>query len=361
MKLKFKHICIIFLVALLGGFVGTLGAMEINKSTSSPLANGDNSQVVYTNKESSDIKSAIDTAYDSVVRVECDIVEEGFFTQSSGTAFGSGVIISEDGYIITNHHVIDGARNVKIYLTNDEEYEAKIVGSDEKSDIAVLKIEASGLPYAAFADSDTIEVGDDAIAIGNPLGSGISVTTGIISAVHREIVIDNEAMNLLQTNAQINSGNSGGGLFNISGQLIGIVNAKTSSSSSGVSVEGLGYAIPSNTALRIANAIIEDGYVKDRPTLGVTVTQVTEGMQGFEPGLYVTEIQEDSPASKAGLQTYDRIIRFNGVDIESYTTLSAELNDLSVGDTVDITVIRNNEEVTLKITLGEAPQSATQQ
>ena len=356
------------LVSLAGGFAG--GYIATKNTTQTVIYKNESTNTNASFDDPASLQNIIASVKDSVVEINTEVITEssnyfsffGFPSQQIiEEGAGSGIIISEDGYIITNHHVIDGARNVKIYLTNDEEYEAKIVGSDEKSDIAVLKIEASGLPYAAFADSDAIEVGDDAIAIGNPLGSGISVTTGIISAVHREIVIDNEAMNLLQTNAQINSGNSGGGLFNISGQLIGIVNAKTSSSSSGISVEGLGYAIPSNTALRIANAIIEDGYVKDRPTLGVTVTQVTEGMQGFEPGLYVTEIQEDSPASKAGLQTYDRIIRFNGVDIESYTTLSAELNNLSVGDTVDITVIRNNEEVTLKITLGEASQSATQQ
>lgn len=353
MKTTIKNLCIIFLVALLGGFVGTLGASELNK------ANGNynstyNTQTVYTNKESSDVKSAIQKAYDTVVRIECSISEQDFFNQVTGTSSGSGVIISADGYIITNHHVIGGATDIKVYLTDNTEYEATIIGSDEKSDIAVLKIDAKNLDYAEFADSDAVEVGDDAIAIGNPLGSGISVTTGIISATHKQIVINNESMNLLQTNAQINSGNSGGGLFNISGQLIGIVNAKTSSSNNGVTVEGLGYAIPSNTAKNIADALINDGYVKDRPTLGVTVTEVGNNMQGFDAGLYITDITEDSAAQKAGLQAYDRIIEFNGVEISGYTDLSAELSKLSVGDVIEMVVIRNNQEVKINITLGEA-------
>ncbi len=352
MKLKIKNFCIIFLVALLGAFAGTLGANELINENTSPLS-ANNSQVVYTNKESSDVKSAIEAAYDTVVRVEAGVVEESIFGQSTGTSSGSGVIISDDGYIVTNHHVIEGAQTIKVCTNDDIEYDAELVGSDEKSDIAVLKIDASDLPYATFADSDSIEIGDDAIAIGNPLGSGISVTTGIISALHREITIDNEVMVLLQTNAEINSGNSGGGLFNISGQLIGIVNAKTTNAANGMTVEGLGYAIPSNTVLRVADELIENGYVKDRPTLGVTVTQVGNSMQGFEPGLYITDIQEGSAAEKAGLQTYDRIIEFNGETIESYTDLSSVLNELSVGDKVSMKVIRNDQEIEVQLTLQE--------
>ena len=352
MKLKIKNFCIIFLVALLGAFADTLGANELISENTSPLS-ANNSQVVYTNKESSDVKSAIEAAYDTVVRVEAGVVEESIFGQSTGTSSGSGVIISDDGYIVTNHHVIEGAQTIKVCTNDDIEYDAELVGSDEKSDIAVLKIDASDLPYATFADSDSIEIGDDAIAIGNPLGSGISVTTGIISALHREITIDNEVMVLLQTNAEINSGNSGGGLFNISGQLIGIVNAKTTNAANGMTVEGLGYAIPSNTVLRVADELIENGYVKDRPTLGVTVTQVGNSMQGFEPGLYITDIQEGSAAEKAGLQTYDRIIEFNGETIESYTDLSSVLNELSVGDKVSMKVIRNDQEIEVQLTLQE--------
>lgn len=353
MKTKIKNLCIIFLVALLGGFGGTLAAGELLKEESTSLSSGTNSQVVYTNKESSDVKSAIQTAYDTVVRVEAGVVEETFFGQSTGTSSGSGVIISDDGYIVTNNHVVEDASEVKVCTNDDVEYDAEIIGTDEKSDIAVLKIDANDLPYATFADSDSVEIGDDAIAIGNPLGSGISVTSGIVSALHKEITIDNEVMVLLQTNAEINSGNSGGGLFNISGQLIGIVNAKTTNAANGTTVEGLGYAIPSNTVLRVADELIENGYVKNRPTLGVTVTQVGNSMQGFEPGLYITDISEGSAAQKAGLQTYDRIIEFNGEPIESYTDLSVILNELSVGDEVKMKVIRNDKEVEVTITLQE--------
>ena len=327
-------------------------------------------------------------ARNSVVLVAATVADD---QGNTSMGWGTGWAIGKPGkpveYIVTNGHVVEQAYTYPQLYTNvqgqlqvvfnaaENDFvipEVVYYSAPQEKDIAILRLPTpteKRIPLQ-LRPSETVDIGEAAWALGYPGISSmyqqystfspddITLTQGIISKRNKPTGSTYEAF---QMDVYINSGNSGGGLFNISGQLIGIVNAKTSSSASGVSVEGLGYAIPSNTALRIANAIIEDGYVKDRPTLGVTVTQVTEGMQGFEPGLYVTEIQEDSPASKAGLQTYDRIIRFNGVDIESYTTLSAELNDLSVGDTVDITVIRNNEEVTLKITLGQASQSATQQ
>ena len=353
MKTNYKNLLIIFLVALLGGFLGFAASQELYGDKAAVKT--ENSQTITTTvtKESSDVISAIEKAYPTVVRIETQIQVENFFGPSTSMALGSGVIISDNGYIITNNHVIDGATAVKVYTTNDDEYDATLVGTDPKSDIAVIKIDAKDLAFATFADSDEVKIGYDAIAIGNPLGTGISVTNGIISALHKEITIEHETMNLFQTNAEINSGNSGGGLFNINGELIGIVNAKTISSTSGANVEGLGYAIPSNYAKKIANSLIKDGYVKDRPTLGVTITEVKQDTNGFKKGLYITEIIEGSAAEKANLQTYDRIVRFNGHDISSYTELSYELKQLNVGDTVEIVVIRNNEELKLNITLGE--------
>ena len=355
MKLDFKNILIIFLVALLGGFVGTMGANELY-GKDEPVETQNNQTTTSIYKESSDLKTAIETAYDSVVRITSTTTSYDFFNrEAQSQSAGSGVIISEDGYIVTNHHVVNGANEVTVYLIDNTSYPADVIGSDQKTDVALLKIDAKGLEYATFANSDNVEIGDDAIAIGNPLGTGISVTNGIISAIQKEITINRETMSLLQTNAEINNGNSGGGLFNIKGELIGIVNAKTSNASyfGSATVEGLGYAIPSNTVKAVTESLKEFGFVKDRPTLGVTISELTTSSNGFAAGIYITEIQKDSAAEKAGLHTYDRIIELNGVDINSYTELSYQLSHYSVGDTITITVIRNNQELTLELTLQE--------
>ena len=352
MKINYKNLLIIFLVALLGGFLGNAASQELY-GTNNPSPNNNVQNVTNVTKENSDLIGAIEKAYPTVVRIETEIEVSSFYGPSTSMSQGSGVIISEDGYIITNNHVIEGATNVNVFTVDNTKYSATLVGTDAKSDIAVIKIEANDLPFATFADSDEVKIGYDAIAIGNPLGTGISVTNGIISALHKEITIEHETMNLFQTNAEINSGNSGGGLFNINGELIGIVNAKTTGSMTSANVEGLGYAIPSNFAKSIAESLLKDGYVKDRPTLGVSITELKSDANGFKKGLYITEIFEGSAAEKAGLQTYDRIIEFNGKEISSYTELSYELKQLSVGDTVSITVIRNNQELNLNITLGE--------
>ncbi|MDD6004512.1 MAG: trypsin-like peptidase domain-containing protein [Firmicutes bacterium] len=352
MKIDFKSILIIFLVALLGGYLGNMGAAELNQNKENPVISNNNTS--YTTKESSNVKDAISIAYDTVVEIETTIKSTDYFgRESESTALGSGVIISADGYIVTNNHVISGASDIKVKL-NGKEYESKLIGTDSKTDIALIKIDETDLTYAIIANSDAVEVGDSAIAIGNPLGYGITVTSGIISALHKEITINNETMDLFQTDAAINSGNSGGGLFNINGELIGIVNAKTSSSIlNSTTIEGLGYAIPSNTVNSIVESLLKDGYVKDRPTIGITVTELTQDMNGFEKGLYITEVLENSAASKAGLIQYDRIIGFNDQDITSYNDLSNALKKCEVGDTVTLKIIRNNKEMSVNITLQE--------
>ena len=338
MKIDFKSILIIFLVALLGGYLGNMGAAELNQNKENPVISNNNTS--YTTKESSNVKDAISIAYDTVVEIETTIKSTDYFgRESESTALGSGVIISADGYIVTNNHVISGASDIKVKL-NGKEYESKLIGTDSKTDIALIKIDETDLTYAIIANSDAVEVGDSAIAIGNPLGYGITVTSGIISALHKEITINNKTMNLFQTDAAINSGNSGGGLFNINGELIGIVNAKTSSSIlNSTTIEGLGYAIPSNTVNSIVESLLKDGYVKDRPTIGITVTELTQDMNGLEKGLYITEVLENSAASKAGLIQYDRIIGFNDQDITSYNDLSNALKKCEVGDTVALKII----------------------
>ena len=342
MKTSLKNLLIVFLVALLGGFLGVYGGNAIyNLDNPTVETNSDTIKATYSNTQYSSLKEGISKAYDTVVEVTSDATSSFFGQQYESVSMGSGVIVSADGYIITNEHVIDGATTITVEDVNGNTYDATLIGSDSKTDIAVLKIDAENLTYAEIADSDNLEIGDDAIVIGNPLGTGISVTNGIISALNKEVTIENETMYLIQTNAAVNQGNSGGGLFDINGNLIGIVNAKSSNTSSSVSVEGLGYAIPSNTVINIANDIIDNGYVRNRATLGVTIT----------------EISQDTAADDAGLQTYDRIVALDGKEVNSYSELSAILNSMSIGDNTTITVIRNNEELTINITLKENTQN----
>ena len=210
----------------------------------------------------------------------------------SSKSMGSGVIISKDGYIITNHHVVAGANSITITTHDGTSYEAKLIGSDAKSDIAVLKVKANNLTPATLGDSSKISIGDTAMAIGNPLGTlGGTVTDGIISATSRSLIINNEAMDLIQTNATINSGNSGGGLFDGNGNLIGIVNAKDSgTTSSGATIEGLGFAIPINKAMEVAKDIIKNGKVTSRATIGVTLQTIPEDIANIEKGVYLSLI-----------------------------------------------------------------------
>ena len=263
---------------------------------------------------------------------------------------GSGVILTEDGYIVTNHHVIDGASTIKVRLSNGQTYTATLTGTDEKTDLAVVKINASDLTAAKLADSSSVRVGDFVIAIGNPLGElGGTVTEGIISAKDREITIDGEAMTLLQTSAAVNPGNSGGGLFNLNGELVGVVNAK----SSGEDIEGLAFAIPANTVKEITQELIQYGYVTGRPQLGISVAQITKPGMGWQtyystPGLYITQSSANN-----GLKAGDRIIQIDGTAINNAADVSTVLNRHSVGDVVKVVVSRDGKEVTISVKLTE--------
>jgi len=292
----------------------------------------------------------------SVVEIVTEVTQQsyGFFGGTyTAQAAGSGVIISTDGYIVTNNHVVEDANSITVTLYDGKEYEAELVGTDSKTDIAVIKIQAAGLTSATIGDSSKIATGDTAVVIGNPLGTlGGSVTSGIISATSREIVIGNESMELIQTNATINSGNSGGGLFDGSGNLIGIVNAKDSGqTSSGAIIEGIGFAIPINTAMDVASELMQYGQVTDRPTIGVYLQELTSDTQNYKAGLYITDIITGSGAEAAGLQPYDRIISIDGNEVSSYTELSRYLRNKSVGDTITLTVVRNDQEMAFNVTL----------
>lgn len=358
---KILSYLLIFLLAISGGYLGSY----INLSTNNPSPTVTPNTVIQnsskTTKEESNVKKAISVAYDSVVEITSKIKTSDFFyRESTSVSMGSGVLISEDGYIITNNHVIEGATEVSVKDSSGNIYEAKLIGTDAKTDIAVIKIEAQGLKYAEVADSDLVELGDDAIVIGNPLGSGIAVSNGIISATNKEITVNNEKMTVFQTNAAVNEGNSGGGLFNIKGELIGIVNAKSSSSSfSSTTIEGLGYAIPSNIVSKIANDLMMNGYVKNRATLGVKLYDFTTyNPYNLEPGLYITEVTKNSAADEAGLEKNDRIIEFDGQEITSYSDISSIMLKHNVGDEVKIKVVRNvnnkGRELEFKVTLQSA-------
>ena len=286
------------------------------------------------------------------------------------TAAGSGIIISEDGYVLTNNHVISGADKITVYVNSgdgseEQSYEATLVGSSESNDIAVLKIDATGLNAAAFGDSDQIEVGELAVAIGNPMGQVHgSVTAGIISAVEQELTIDDVTINAIQTDAAINPGNSGGALFDSYGNVIGIVYAKSSS----VSIEGIGYAIPVNNIKDLVAQMINDpDSVKDQTKgsqimLGITIRDITEDMSkqySMPVGVYITEVSSMSAAERAGLQKGDIITEFAGETVTSADDLNAIKAKQTSGDTVSVKIDRNGKEMTLDLVIPQPTEVDT--
>ena len=277
-------------------------------------------------------------------------------------ASGSGVIISEDGYIITNAHVISGASQIKVRTSDKTEYEAELIGSDTKSDIAVLKIEATGLTPAVIGDSDKLVVGEFTLAVGNPMGTlGGTVTNGIISALNRDITVQGQTMNLLQTNAAVSPGNSGGGLFNEKGELIGIVNAKSAEEGA----EGLGFAIPVNTAMQVAQSLIDNGYVTGRPALGIQVLAVSDWQMMMQygvsqPGVYIVDVTEGSCADKAGLQAGDLFVSIDGNAVADTVDVTSALDSHAVGDTIEVQVARQGKVVQVSVVLEEQSAQAAQ-
>lgn len=357
MKLGFKRIILIIVISLISGAIGAYGYNTIygnlNKHEIVETENITTSAVDYKNVNAGSFIKAIDKAINTVVEItSTSSSTQSFYGVSESTSKGSGVIISSDGYIVTNAHVVEGATSVSVKLYNDKEYDAQIIGSDTRSDVALLKINETGLEYSYLADSDELELGQDVIVIGNPLGLGISCSNGIISATDVEVIINNYPMSLLQTNAAVNEGNSGGGLFNLNGDLVGIVNAKKSSVYTQATVEGMGYAIPSNTVSKIVTDLAEYGYVKNRATIGIKVYNSPVEI-GDTVGLYVTEVLEESGASKAGIKVGDVITEVDGTSITSYADLSKLLNKHEVGDEVVIKAYRENTQKEFKVTLQE--------
>lgn len=302
------------------------------------------------------------------VGIQSEITTQNFFGQQSANAItGSGFIVGSDGYIVTNYHVIETALyynvDITVMLYNGDTYKADVVGYDKDNDVALLKIDATGLPAVTLGDSDSIQVGETLYTIGNPLGElSYTMTTGCVSALNREITTDSSSnsITMFQFDAAVNSGNSGGPVFNGKGEVIGIVTAKTASTG----VEGLGFAIPINDAMSIVNDLIEKGYVTGKPSLGITVQTVPDSIieyYNLVKGAYVFAITENGAAARAGIRQGDIITKLNDTDILSNEDLSAAKDGFTAGDTVKLTVYRSGEYLEFDVTFDEDNNSQNQQ
>ncbi len=351
-----------------GGFGGAVAAsrlglagnqvvvQEIQRNTSTDASATDS-----TDGTSMTLQQIAAVASPSVVAITTEQMSSsqtwfgGYYVQSGA---GSGIIISQDGYILTCAHVVSGATSVKVQLNgSDDSYDATVVGADSTSDIAVLKIEATGLTPAVIGDSDKLAVGETTVAVGNPLGTlSNTVTQGIVSALNRQVTVEDNDMTLIQTDTSISPGNSGGGLFNANGELIGVVNAKSSYSEA----EGIGFAIPINTAMDIAQQLIENGSVA-RPVLGVSILDIQDSNTAQQYGVsalgvYVADVTKGGGAEAAGVQRGDRIIAIDDTAVSSTSNVKSYLADKQVGDTVTLQVERDGKVLTLNVTLGNSAQ-----
>ena len=343
------------------GFGGGYFANKVNTSTSGSLnitktSNSGTTTTASSTSTANSTSEIVKKTADSVVEISTESVVTGSFAQQYvQQGAGSGVIISQDGYILTNNHVINGANSVKVRLRDGTEYDATIIGSDSDNDIALLKVSATGLSPATFGDSNSLAVGDYVVAIGNPLGElGGTVTDGIISALARKVTIEDTQMTLLQTNAQVNPGNSGGGLFNANGELVGIVNAKQSATE----VEGIAFAIPINNVLDILSDLKEYGYVTGKVDLGIDFTDITSDETAFyygvnQTGCYVLSVDSGSNAEKAGVTRGDLVTKVNDTDVSSSSDITTALEKAEVSDTVTFTVSRRGTSKTISFVLEE--------
>ena len=300
----------------------------------------------------------------AVVLIYSEIVSDTYGQATTGTSAGSGFIITENGYVVTNYHVVEGATSIEVTTYDGDVYPATLVGYDDTNDVAVLKVDGSGLPYVTIGSSDDLAVGDQVVAIGNPLGELTStMTVGYVSAKDRDVTTDGTTINMIQTDAAINSGNSGGPLFNMKGEVIGITTAKYSgSTSSGATIEGIGFAIPMDDVIGIINDLMEYGYVTGA-YLGVMVRTVdsdTANMYGLPMGSYVDSVTEGGAAEKAGVKAKDIIVALGDYEVTSNTDLTRALRKFKAGDTSTITVYRGGQEIELTITFDEKPHDTTE-
>ena len=366
-----KIVALCLVCALLGGL-----AQPIYSSLS-----GGNETTIYTgDRTPTQVDTAsVDTSKDlttaeiyakyvnSCVGITVDIVSTNVFGQTvTGAAAGSGFVITEDGYILTNYHVIDGANSIKVTFDDGKEYTATYVGGEEKNDIAVIKVDATGLTPVVIGKSSDMLVGEQVTTIGNPLGElTFSESTGIISALDRSITMsDGRQMNMIQTDCAINSGNSGGPLFNSHGEVIGIVSAKYSSgsNSSSASVEGLGFAIPMDDVASMVSDLVKNGYVTGKPIMGISVADVDESVTsyGVPQGAIIRVVTPDLCGAKAGLQAGDIVTKIDNTDVTSASDLTSAIGNYKPGDKVTLTIFRSGETKTVEVTLEESTPEKTE-
>lgn len=372
-RLGLKIASLALVCALLGGLVGGGTAYLVSNSS-----NSDTTEVNVSNRKPTEIqlktvdgKNPMTDAelyaanVNSVVSINITATSDpNFFGQTTQTAgAGSGFILTPDGYIVTNYHVVGDADTVKVTLYNGDSYDAQYIGGDEDYDIAVIKIEATDLPNVTLGNSDSLNVGDHVLAIGNPLGElTFSMSEGIASSVNRAIDVDGTPFNMIQVTAAINPGNSGGPLFNSYGEVIGIVSAKYSSYSN-TTVEGIGFAIPINDVVSLVKDIMTNGYVTNKAYMGITPQTMTAQMAqqyryDVTEGVFVCSVDPDSAAAKAGLKLGDVITKMDDKDIASYEDLVAAKKSYSAGDTVTLTVYREGKTIEVELTFDAVPESA---
>lgn len=372
-----KAVALVLCCALAGGGAGVGGAAAYNALTSGP----EGETTIYRNEvdpTAVQIKQAdgltpmslseINAAYaDSCVCITVQAVTQQGWYQYETSGAGSGFIISEDGYIVTNYHVIDGANSIKVTLNNGETYDAKLVGGEELNDVAVLKIDGiSGLKPVVIGDSDDLVVGETVCTIGNALGTlSFSMTSGAVSATGRSVTMsDGTVMNMIQTECTINSGNSGGPLFDSYGRVVGITSAKLSNNgqSSQATIEGIGFAIPINDVVDIITDFMQYGYVTGRPYMGImypaTVSETDQQRFGWPAGVYVNDVDPGSCAETAGIRRGDIITKINDTEITDANQMVSVKNSYRAGDTVTVEVYRSGETIKLTLTFDEQENTA---
>ena len=307
---------------------------------------------------------------DSVVAINTTgtaTASNGFWqTQQPTTGAGSGFVLTPDGFIATNYHVIDGAETVKVAFCNGDTYDAEVIGGEEDYDIAVIKVEAENLKPVTMGDSTLLNVGDRVLAIGNPLGElTFSQTGGMVSSVNRAINVEGVPFNMIQTDAAINPGNSGGPMFNQYGQVVGIVSAKYTNTASGASAEGLGFAIPINDVAAMIQDIMTNGYVTNKPYLGVTAMTMSQDLANqfrydITEGVFISAVDKDGAADRAGLQMGDVITKVDEHEIKSMADLTIVKKQYSAGDTVTLTIYRQGETMEAELTWDSVPEEQQQ-
>lgn len=355
---KSKLVNMILISVVIGILIGsgfTYGLIGVQRVELPNIVNADEVKPINVGY-SSPVVSVAEKALPSIVMIKSrQQINSGFMNGMVDAGTGSGIIYSTDGYIITNHHVIDGASEIEVTLHDGRVMQAEVLGKDEKTDLAVLKIQGENFPAAQLGDSESVKVGELAVAIGNPMGEEFSgsVTAGIISALDRSLDMGTNKINLIQTDAAINPGNSGGALVNKNGEVIGINSIKLSAAN----VEGMGFAIPINDALPIVDELIENGYIS-RPWIGVQIGNVTEQVaerNDVPVGVYIGAITPNSPAVEAGLKANDIITEIDQNRVNTVTELSDLMESYKPGESIEIKIYRNKEYITIDLKLGIMP------